>query len=273
MADKMKFKDMLILETKKIPKFKYIMEGLGYTLLIISFVIVLFISTLAILSGYGSLRLANDMVEQTCLQISDIINKTADVTGGKLTSADSTFIENSLHRLECNTKGLLDSSTIAFLFQLFTFILVSAGIYLLTQSQKNLRNAEKMARTTKKFVTTITASSAIEGYLTLTYHGSWKLRGETNAEIRGNVEDYLNELKASLDRLDKERMGIEFYQHKSFVDRVVDIRNNIKCMHSDNKEYCGGFEAIIESCHKILHDSGFVGRYDALRDALPDYPN
>ena len=114
---------------------------IGNTILMVLFVTTILVSLTVLVGAYDSFERVNTHIKA---RTSEALAKISKDT----TFASSQVAKSYLDQLEAKSSSTLDANTISFLFQLFTISLVGVGIYLLSESHKNLnliRDAAKAA--------------------------------------------------------------------------------------------------------------------------------
>ncbi len=239
-------------------KLSNIMDGLGNALLIIMFIVIMVVGSLAILSAYSSLQLSNKLIDVTLTEISSHLENHKVPEGSELSPQLIAYRE----QIRSESKGLLDSSTISFLFQIFSLSLVSAGIYLLSRSRANLQNADRKSKAAAWIVMHTSISSAIEGYCSLAHQSSWFLRFKPNQTTFATMQDNLMGFRGILIKADQEAAGIPRSHFNSILDRLRQIDTNLKSLSQDNANRIEGLSKICQKSIDLLESSGFSERFE-----------
>lgn len=132
-------------------------------LLFASFIVLISVCSFVLIEAFLDLHLTHLTVEDIMRQIWEHVETHESIQEGK----PSPELKAYLERLGAQNKGVLDSNTISFLFQVFSIALISAGVVLLSRSQRNVRLAGRQARRARDLVAVAktqaqTASNLVE---------------------------------------------------------------------------------------------------------------
>ncbi|MCP4705911.1 MAG: hypothetical protein GY865_15030 [candidate division Zixibacteria bacterium] len=241
---------------------------LGNTLLTIMFLMVMIISCLSITSSYSSLQLSIQMLDVTYLEISRHLQEQTPLNkDGNLSPALEAFRK----QLKSDTSGVLESSTISFLFTILSLTLVTAGVYLLSRAHSNIIQAENKLSLASQQVSEVSVVSAMEGHIILAHHASFLLLDasteSSTANSIANLRGKLTTIKNSLSSAHQSKIGIHPLLHKLLLDQVITISANI-ISRTDIADRLSELIIVCQDCVDILDDSKFVERYGAQNSQL-----
>jgi heme/copper-type cytochrome/quinol oxidase subunit 4 len=228
-------------------------QQFGSMLIYMLLICLVIISIIVIVGAYYSLQETNMHFKRI---ITDINHKI---------SIDSSFAtkpeaKSYLEQLESKSSMILDSSTISYLFQLFTIALVSAGVYLLSESHKNML---KMKRSVKSVVSYITFQNIVrlEMYFSQAHQLSLSIKTDanTNQALIPVLQKRLTMIEDDLENGEKEEVAIESKIIDMFLDDIKYIKENIS-----NPIY-GNLQNSCDEIQSLLKDGMFVKRYDQLK--------
>ena len=208
------------------------------------------ISFFAILSAFGSYRLTCAMIETTLDDISETLKKGDSVENGQISPALLSYKE----KLHAETKGILDSGTISFLFQIISIVLFSIGFYILAQIFENMKESEKKTKTLIEFILNTTDSSTIETLCSLIYSDIMSLKDSDSSHIDSFVSklrENLSALRSKIILINKINSFIDDILIDNINDRVSDIESFIKDYSDlktktkrEFKKYCADIKAV-----------------------------
>ncbi len=253
-----------------------IMEGLGSFLLIVMFIVMMITSSSAIISAYYNLQLTNKRIQLSIKNALNRIKEHSNPTNGELIQSEIV----RLMQLQSKSKGTLDSSTISFLFQVFTLALISAGVYILKRSFSNIRSSERKIELIRQFINSGPNIYALGNYFSNAYQITYPLKNindDTLIDSYISLErDYLTIAKNKLERAAQDRIGIERSLHGSFLDYGVRIRSNLNIVIKENtlsqeiKKRISDLIDICNECLELLKTSGFVEKFEEQLAILED---
>jgi uncharacterized protein (UPF0333 family) len=250
-------------------RFRKFMEGLGNLLLILMFIVIMVVNAYVLIAAFSNLQLTNYNIERTIMKIYNHLPKYSMKKKCELKTSHKANIE----RLQAQAKGTLDSSTISFLFQVFTLALISAGVYILKRSSSNVRAAEKKTELVGPFAANATFSYSIASHCLNALQITKLLKTSPNEFKKGCIpvlRDSLKELKKVIQKADDKKIGIEKSQHELLLDNARDIIGNIKSLPQAIQENLSKSIEICAECLDILKSSSFVERYEEQLKILLD---
>lgn len=185
-------------------------------------------------------------------------------------SSDTSFVSKQqakayLDQLEAKSSSTLDSSTISFLFQLFTIALVGACIYLFSESHKNLtkmRNAAKTALVHMTFQRIV----RLETYFAYAYQLSLSIYiAPINRESMIPVlRQRLTIIKDDLTDNRTNKVAIEKSIVNLFIDDTGYIKTNLSSLDPPVKD----LQVFCDDIITLLKEGKFDERYDLLSKSI-----
>jgi hypothetical protein len=201
--------------------------------------------------------------------------------------ADSTErkIELYLALLEAKGKGVLDSSTISFLFTFVTTIIVSIGVYLVNEVKKKQETLRKSVSDANSFIAAIknmelvaSQSLSIQSSATLCYVSSWELRKEISDVNLTTAEENFDSLKKVISKAQQDNICIEDSQNEGILDVITKACNNISMRISMNMDEniqdniierrLINLKKLCDQCRKLLTSGGFKERYNKTKSVI-----
>ena len=257
-------------------KFNKLMYALSNILLILMFIVMMFVSSFTIIGAFRNLLDTNNKIENVLNDLYKDSKNNPLIQEGKLSPIYKAYIE----RLEYKSKGMLDSSTISFLFQIFSLALISAGVYLLSRSHRNLKNAEKIVKNAEiqaknvanksemigLFVSNGPTSSAIASYFSIAYQMSVLLDASQDKNARipliALLSDTLISLKKILNRASRDQIGVEKSQYEFFMNRATEIITNLKKISKEDHPRIIKLLDLCQESNELFESSNFVEIYN-----------
>jgi hypothetical protein len=233
--------------------------------------VVLFVSLDAVIQAYRDLHCATQKVGQTVESIRTTINSylNDNSSDDQLTYVTDMYMAC----LDERSTDEISMGMFSFLFQLFSALLISLGVYLLNTSKKNLDDAKsqldkinKSLETSRKELSSQQESFLISGKLHTIHQLANLLRISTSDSLRGNYTPQLRELVDEvhdlLSDLSEMKRGICESQFNLMLDLETRAQTELKKMESPGN----AIETIIEKLlktHQILNRGKFVENYNA----------
>jgi hypothetical protein len=251
---------MGVINMKEGPNFGNFFNSLGNLLLVLMFIVMIFVSSIALMSAFGNYRLSAEMIKVIDLELKrTICNDSLINEKNEINPIIKTFID----QLECEQRGTLDASTISFLFQIFSFSLVTVGAYLLARSHANVKSADEKIKSAENFIKRNALSTAIEGYVSLAHHSSWSLSTKASESNISAVRESIRNLKANLKLAEKDKIGTNHSHLESIADRVGQIVSILKSLSLEFQSGIGDYAEIVnnaEECYEELRDILFANK-------------
>jgi len=244
------------------------MGKLGNHLLGFMLITVTVVGCLVIITAFLNLLYTNAKLGIILIKIEEHFQKNSVESDEKLTPLAESYLE----RLGAGSKGMLSSNVIAFLFQIFSIGLISAGIYILSKSQENVERAIMKVQLTGPFIARNAAITEIDGYIHIAYHNVWLMGAIMDNRTRNSLIPLMRQSTHDLFRvLQKARekgIGIEESHHKFLRDQVTHVYTMLK----DLDEFDGKDEILLtaEKCKRAIDHTGFVQKYESDLEKLID---
>jgi flagellar biogenesis protein FliO len=246
-------------------KFDTFTDSLGSLLLLLIFVLLLLLGAGLMVNAFRDFKDTNERVANAMEAASKQLGSR---TKKRIVKIKDTSNEVYLEQLKTRSKSALDSNTISFLFQIFALSLVSAGVYLLSRSRRNLRKAEvttrKIASVGNKvgpFVTNAPFSSALGSHIIVALQECRHLRSMRTKTRKSSfmavVLESLTQLLRWLETGRRNSMGLERSQHDIFLDQVCMIERNLTGIKGAEE-----LVSLSRECMRILKEGEFVERYE-----------
>ncbi len=246
---------------------KRIGNRLGDILLFIMFLTVMIVSSLTVVAAFWNMRSSTEAVEIRMVEITKQLEEHPVSNNGAVPPELVAVID----RLGSQAAGVIDSSTMSFLFSVFCLALVSAGVYLLSRSQKNVISSEKRAMAAVTFVINSSAASGVDGFISTAYDSSFQILSTKGEPALTSAITYsrecLRQLERHLTEASKRSIGIDPIQHESFLDRIgMTLENLEKDTGLRNR-----LAEHITSCkasRDILRTDEFISRFERQKTLL-----
>lgn len=254
------------------------LNRLGNILLIIIFTLMIIISGFGMLGALTNFQHTNENIRQTIGEVKKDMKKLIDKK--KLAPSETVLVE----RLETAGRGILDANLMSFLFQFYSIVLVSAGVYLLTRSKANINFTEKLAQKTAKKIDKISdivadraISSAIEINLAVANQFTWLLRvakdETTKVNCVSSARNALTKCKNELEQLRDKQLGLEKERHEVCMDQTANIKINLDSLPSKCMKRVASLKEISDKCYNILKDTDFVEIFEKQLSELKEIAN
>lgn len=244
-------------------------------LLIIMFLIILISSTILLLTAvininYTSKRITSIVAEavEQIISMNKINQQVAQQN-----------LDEYLDHLKAQSKIGIESSTISFLFQIFSISLITIGVYLLKEYRKETIKIKKMSEKIQlkigklnPLILSLITGSKIERYLSLAIQSiliAQDASSQQQNKLLIQFRDWINfALLETQNIANNENIGIESEQYKHIKDWVELIESYIR-EPNENIKYDDILKKRISELKKIYSDDKMSRKYGKiLSDSL-----
>lgn len=178
-----------------------------------------------------------------------------------------------LERLKSVTREAMQAHTVAFLFQVFSVALLSAGGYLVLRfksdvdnSMSNVRRARKQVAYIGDFVGNATVSVALvsQALMAVEMTCFFLRTGETLGYTTqvALARDLLTQLKTKLRDAKQRGRGIDRSQHAILLDQARNLVQSLQRLPHDLAADVADVLDIAQECENLLRSTTFVDRYE-----------
>ncbi len=241
------------------------------------FFIVIVISIIILFDSYNDLVTSNKKVLSLLTEISVHITNNPLLQDSTLTPQVKAFV----NQLDYSSKGILESNTVVFIFQIFSLVIVSIGGFILSYALKNVETAQKdVNRITKKATTigplikSVTAFSSIISLMLLTRQDSILISKsdiiQSQAQYFDNIRVSLRTLVREISDAAKNKFGCYEDIIESLIGQNQDIKGYILSLPKDVKKKNEDLIRLCNEIENLLMTSNFVENYEKQLAVLSD---
>ncbi len=228
-------------------------------------------STLAILAiaAFWSLESAGEKITKC---VCDTVNE-LKILGP--TKEAKEFLDGAITRLKAISSECLQANTIAFLFQVFSIGLLSAGGYLVLDMKKRLSESAKLIARIPKLLAEDILNMGAAG-VCMSLGGQALMAGEAmrrSADV-GDIMAFghysvlalesMDDLRERLRNMDKRKQEIDKGHRDILVDQVGHILNGLKDFPEEYKDRVQGIREVVIECRDMLRDYRWIIDYEEL---------
>lgn len=228
------------------------------------FIIILLVGCNTIYYSYRNLTLTNDKIveilsELNMFYLSDSITDTTD-SSAKL---DQKYEEAYIERLQSASRGVIDSNAISFLFVVFSFGLISAGLWLLKESKNYLNQVNLKLSELEEFLICKDFQDELNSTTSLIYQNIHKLKKK--GFHFNTIDNWILKVKGILEEALKSETCKNNLQVGFAMELLWDTSSYLHELKFSEEEIKKELQKLIDStddCIELLKKDCFIDRYD-----------
>ena len=248
-------------------------ERLLSALLLVMVFVITGLLAIILLAAFWDLEQASEKVQVLYEQSLD------DVEGMNRSQESKASVKSNIRSLKALAKEVLQTHTIAFLFQVFSVALLTGGAYLVARCETDVGESASRVRRIKVqvahlggFISNASVSVALVGHALVAVERVCVLvKASKHEELTTQLavaRDLLRELRDHLAEASDKRIGIDKSQYVILLDEIRNILQMLKTVPADGRGRVSDLAALGEDCDRILKSSDFLGRYERLSSEI-----